>query len=590
LFVWRAESVRTRVLTATWNAALILSVVLCAGSAQVLGQDAGVRLQNNPNVALTERAPESVNDGSERKTTGATTSGWQRREVNWHAGDGREIRAIRFPRDSVSPAAPRQQREMNRPLRKNQGGIRSLSISSASVKTSADASPNDIQIDSPPVSGFVPYIAIVVTDECSTDDDWVAETQFSVVGDFLTDNPETDYTIGLFDTGAGAHVMGHGAAERTGIVSTDRVTNNVVELMGATGSLSAFVSYPLALFIDGLAAIDPNGMLLHDSNMVGQSNVSIIVGDAPPADRPDLPTAIGSPMSVNFVTAISNNRPVTVTYDGNEYTGPDIRFYDFGDSRTPEYSGYIPLNLIPAGGMNIQYIPDLEAIFELVFEPGQPSIIVGVSAQSLFFVDSVDLRNGTKSALDKRRFMLDTGAQVTVIGSTIGARLGLSRDQPDFEVEITDVTGETTIQPAFFIDSLEIPALGGWLSYSNVPVVMMDVDSPEGGFLEGIIGMNLFVEFNLVLRGGGLLGQDMPSLEFEHISLPPAADMAPRGGDSTVDFLDLATFAGAWLSNDESRGWNPRADIAPRQMPDGVVNNLDFLVFASQWRQTMTPQ
>jgi predicted aspartyl protease len=514
-----------------------------------------------------------------RSAIEAATDRWQRHEVDWLAGGDRRIRAIRYRRDSGVPSRFGGPNGIERPT-----GRVGKEMDSKSV--SVQASSGDIYIDSPPVSGFVPHIVVAVTDKRSSDDDWVAQTHSSVVGRYLTASPETDYTVGLFDTGASAHVMSRAAAKRTGVLDAGLVTTHMVELLGATNSVSAWVSHPLALFIDGLAAIDPNGRVSDDSNMVGQSNVAIIVGEEPPPGRPDLPTAIGSPMSVNFVAAIHNDHPIAVTYDGNEYIGPDIRFYEDFDSRIPEYGGRIPLNLIPAGAVNIQYIPDLEAIFDLIFEPGQPSIIVGNLAQSLFFVDSVDLHDGTKSAIDKRRFMLDTGAQVTVIGSGIASRLGLDPARPDFEVEIQDVTGEITVAPAFIIDSLEIPALGGWLSYSNVPVVMLDVDSPEGGYLEGIIGMNLFVEFNLVLQGGGMLGQDVPFLAFEHITLPPVGDIAPAAGDGVVDSLDLAAFADAWLSFPGSAGWNPRADIAPRQLPDGVVDSNDFSVLAAHWRQT----
>jgi predicted aspartyl protease len=514
-----------------------------------------------------------------RSAIEAATDRWQRHEVDWLAGGDRRIRAIRYRRDSGVPSRFGGPNGIERPT-----GRVGKEMDSKSV--SVQASSGDIYIDSPPVSGFVPHIVVAVTDKRSSDDDWVAQTHSSVVGRYLTASPETDYTVGLFDTGASAHVMSRAAAKRTGVLDAGLVTTHMVELLGATNSVSAWVSHPLALFIDGLAAIDPNGRVSDDSNMVGQSNVAIIVGEEPPPGRPDLPTAIGSPMSVNFVAAIHNDHPIAVTYDGNEYIGPDIRFYEDFDSRIPEYGGRIPLNLIPAGAVNIQYIPDLEAIFDLIFEPGQPSIIVGNLAQSLFFVDSVDLHDGTKSAIDKRRFMLDTGAQVTVIGSGIASRLGLDPARPDFEVEIQDVTGEITVAPAFIIDSLEIPALGGWLSYSNVPVVMLDVDSPEGGYLEGIVGMNLFVEFNLVLQGGGMLGQDVPFLAFEHITLPPVGDIAPAAGDGVVDSLDLAAFADAWLSFPGSAGWNPRADIAPRQLPDGVVDSNDFSVLAAHWRQT----
>jgi hypothetical protein len=293
-------------------------------------------------------------------------------------------------------------------------------------------------------------------------------------------------------------------------------------------------------------------------------------------------------MSVNFVTVINNDSQITVTYDGNDLTSPDIRFYDHDDFRIPDYANRIPLNLIPAGAQNIQYIPDLEAIMDFVFQPGSPSIIVGNSAQSLFFVDSVDLRNGDFSAIDKQRFMIDTGAQITVISSGIGSRLGLNPDNPDFEVEIQDVTGQTTLEPGFYIDSLDIPSLGQWLRFTNVPVVLLDVGSPEGGTLEGIIGMNLFVNFNLVLRGGGLLGQDPPSLEFELISQHQhlIADIAPEGGDGVVDFLDFDAFADAWLSTIDSPNWNPNADLAPPSNPDGVIDSADLIIFFENWLET----
>lgn len=317
--------------------------------------------------------------------------------------------------------------------------------------------------------------------------------------------------------------------------------------------------------------------------MVGQSNVSIVVGDEPFPSQPDLPTIVGTPMSVNFVTTINNDNPITVTYDGNDYTSPDIHFYDHSDVGIPAYADSIPLNLIPSGAVNIQYIIDFEAIFDFVFEPGTPSIIVGNSAQSLFFVDSADLHDGIHSAIDKKRFMLDTGAQVTVIGSGVGSRLGLDPTNPDFEVDISDATGAVTIAPGFFLDTLEIPALGDWLTYTNVPVVLLDVASPEGGVLDGIIGMNLFVNFNLVLRGGGLQGQAPPSLEYEIIPPGLIGDIAPVGGDGVVDFLDIGALGEAWLSTANSPNWNPQADIAPQPVSDGNINFLDLALMAGNW-------
>lgn len=493
----------------------------------------------------------------------AKQPGWQRQEVDWLAGPGGRIKSIRFPKGKDLLAGSAHD-------------FRLFALESAGLETS------DNMIDSPPIAGFVPWITVAVTDERSDDLDWVAQPRMSIAGNYLTDNPESDFVIGLLDTGASTCIVSNTGASRSGIFASDLLTPNSVEIVGATHSVFARVSQPLGIFMDGLAAVDPNTMMLNDANMVGESNISVLVGDVPGPSESDLPTVIGTPVSVYFVTAIFNENPVSVTYDGNNYTSPDIRFYSHFDSRIPEYANSVPLHLLPAGAADVQYFPDLEAIFEFIYQPGSPSII-GSLLQSLFFVNSVDLRNGTNSAIDKNRFMLDTGAQITVIGTSLGARLGLNPANPDFEVDIQDVTGETTIEPGFYVDSLEIAALGEWLRFTNVPVIMLDVGSPEGGFLDGIIGMNLFTEFNLVLSGGGLFGQAPPSLEFERIPARLTADIAPEEGDGVVDFLDFIALAETWLARPTSSNWNSKANLAPRYTPDSIIDFLDFAELAEYW-------
>ena len=83
--------------------------------------------------------------------------------------------------------------------------------------------------------------------------------------------------------------------------------------------------------------------------------------------------------------------------------------------------------------------------------------------------------------------------------------------------------------PGFYVDSIEIPAVGEWLTARTVPVVLLDVFSPEGGTLDGIIGTNLFVDFNLVLRGGGMFFQPDPALEFA----PIEADLQAGAAQAT---------------------------------------------------------
>jgi len=116
-------------------------------------------------------------------------------------------------------------------------------------------------------------------------------------------------------------------------------------------------------------------------------------------------------------------------------------------------------------------------------------------------------------------------------------------------------------------------------------VVWLEISSPEGGKLDGVIGMNLFTEYNLILRGGGLFLEEDPSLEFSRITLPLTGDIAPEGGDGKVDMLDLAAFSSSWLSQSGQSSWNSAADLAG----SGQVDLADLNLLAEQWLTAALP-
>jgi len=513
--------------------------------------------------------------------------GWQREEVDLRVTGGGRIKAIYYPQDRPVPTLAKQGRGRRKPLRR-----KALPPEAASRLAPLGEEPAGAifatVIDSPPIDGFVPWISVAVTDKRHYWSDMIfdANDTNSVEGNYLAANPEADYAVGIFDSGASGHVMAHDAATQAGL-SGDYLTSTMVEISGVTGSVWAVVSQPIGIFVDGIGAIEPNGVLYDTSGMVGEWNTAILVGDA--VESPNLPTVIGSPLSVYFAAEFRNDQQLTVTHNGQDFNSPDIFFYELSDSCCPSYPNAIPLELRPSFGVfGVQYIFDP---YDPWLSPVSPSVIMGAGLQplqSVFFVSSVDLYEKGKSAIDKNGFMFDTGAQVTVVGAEIAARLKLHPDHPDFEVEIQGVTGDSIMAPGFYIDALEIPALGEWLCFTNIPVIYLDVFSPEGGTLEGIIGMNLFVELNFVLRGGGMFLQERPWVKFGPIPYHIIADIFPRGGDGVVDFLDLAVFTKAWLATRQPRSanWNPKCDMAPTLNPDGRVDLLDFAVLADHWRET----
>ncbi len=56
-------------------------------------------------------------------------------------------------------------------------------------------------------------------------------------------------------------------------------------------------------------------------------------------------------------------------------------------------------------------------------------------------------------------------------------------------------------------------------------------------------------------------------------------------GDGDIDFMDLASFASAWLSGPGDAEWNPDYDIG--FSADGIVDMSDLAVFAENWLVTM---
>ncbi len=509
---------------------------------------------------------------STAKAKGTEKENWTRRQVGWHLPSGERVRAVRFPADKFN-------------AEKTEDGFLKLNSTQPEYEirldesaTSTGASSMVNTIDSPPIDGFIPWIGVRFSNKRSIDEsDFVAVERSRFTGSVLQ-SATPNYVIGLFDTGASAHVIGYNNAQHLGL-SGSYLTSSESIISGVTGSVTADVSYPIGVFIDGLGNISGG---VAGPNMVGHTNVAVNVGQYVGPSDTDLPTAIGSPLAVYFTAAIKNSDPMTHSYNGENYTAPDIDFYENGDSQIPDYSISIPLELRPLGALNVQWIPSLDFDSNFEFFPQTASIITGNSSQSLYFVHSVDLYDQQYSAIDKDRFMLDTGAQVTVIGLRVAARLGIDPSQAEFQVEIEGVSGDVIWIDGFYIDRIDIPALGSWVSFTNVPVILLDIASPEGGTLDGIIGMNLFTQYDMVLRGGGLFLQDDPRLDLQLIDNTLAADIAPPGGDNSVNMLDLDKLAALWLSVTGDLNWDPIADLAPTD-GDGEINYLDFSVMADEW-------
>lgn len=443
-------------------------------------------------------------------------------------------------------------------------------------------------INSPSIEGFVPWVATVATNKKDADE-YTASAWEGVVGQPFVADPSASYCIGLYDTGATASVIGYESANLIGLYAGNQLTLNTVTVTGVTGSVDCHTSKPLGLFIDGLQAIDPQSLLLDINSMAGESNVSVLVAPEPAPGAPDLFTAIGAPMAAYFNATFRNDQPVTRVIGGQTYTAPTIRLYeDAADPRIPAYANKLLLSYLPGGDTTVAYFPCFSILFGCPDDekPMYPSLIGAMSgAQSLFFLNQsngLDVSDGAYSRTFYK-FIIDTGSQLTVIGSTVVSRLHLPTASPDFQVEVQGLDGQIVYKPGFYLDTLDIPTIsptGEWLTFTQVPVVYLDVASPEctGCVLDGIIGMNLLEKYNFVVHGGVLDGVP-PSITYER-----APVFGDANGDFDVDHDDFLAFRACFSG--------PRVLAVGQSCPafdadgDGDVDAADFGAFQACYSGT----
>jgi hypothetical protein len=292
----------------------------------------------------------------------ASRPSWKRQEVDWRMTGGSRIKAIHYPEDKP---LPQYSTRADRPRKVPHKKTITKETGSQPIPLAPEAATSLIAnvIDSPPIDGFVPWVTVGITDARSTDDDAYAYDIDYTVGYFLTSTPWVDYAIGLYDTGASTSIMGYADADRAGVFAKNLDGPATVELLGATGTVEAIVSYPLGLFIDSISVIkpypyDPNGTVEMDDlvDMVGEWNTSILLGEPPMPGAPDLPTAIGSPISVFYAAHFQVDQPITVTHNGQDFTGPNTTFLPWYDSSVPAYSNRVTMEVRPDGDYVAYYL------------------------------------------------------------------------------------------------------------------------------------------------------------------------------------------------------------------------------------------
>lgn len=392
-----------------------------------------------------------------------------------------------------------------------------------------------------PIDGFSPLVAISVTNYKASGDETFAhivKTQYA--GSALNPPAANNYAIGIFDSGSVVDLVGYCDSEMLG-VSGSYLSDYTTFLGGVSGMVEAPVSMPIGIFANGLGAIQADGQL-DTAQLVGHGNVAAVVGpEETCGEGLVLPTVIGNGFVGFFTTSIRVDQPRRVTLGEQTYASPDVAILPQGSASAPVYPRRISMTASGYGGLvtTSSYYPDILINPLGPYQPWLPTTLSTGDGAIPFgggFFGQIGVIQGTPSPtnpLQTMRVLIDTGAQTCIMTPAMTANLSLP-STPDFTLDVQGIGGVRTVN-GYYIDYVKINASGGALEFSHVPFVEIDVSSPDGAEIGGILGMNLFWNRNVVfdpsLTGSGFLRVSDPVLnrfDFDR--------------DTDVDADDLATF------------------------------------------------
>ncbi|MEX2172277.1 MAG: retropepsin-like aspartic protease [Pirellulales bacterium] len=374
-----------------------------------------------------------------------------------------------------------------------------------------------------PLEGFLPFVGIGLTDEFDTSEEtltfFTAKPSLAVGGTLLG-NGTPHFDLALLDTGANGSLLTQAADTAFDLAGHGFDGTTVIRIGGATGFMDTRVTNPLGIYATGLASPNRTGntpFTLDPDLMVGQTSVSLL---SMPAES-KLPNVLGLPFASQYATSIRNDQPQIFQHDGRTVRTPQIEFLPLG-SGGQGITRRAPLSLQPglAFAQPPLYFFNIQNALEGLPLHENPSshTFLGdaTSSRGAMFV-SVNVENDGNE-LNQNEFFFDTGASVTVVSELNATRLGFDvvLDEPEFTIAIIGSGGTKLEVPGFFVDQFTIETVGGPMTATNVPVIVLNVTNPAdpGNIVGGILGMNILSGRNLVIDpdpslGGGNLGPQL---------------------------------------------------------------------------------
>ncbi len=353
----------------------------------------------------------------------------------------------------------------------------------------------------PPLAGFSPLVAIATSDKkkSSSNQDLEHVLESAYAGLPLNPPVETNFVVGIWDTGS---VLNMVSDPYTAVVGLPyEYDGNVFPIGGVGGDIVyGDVTYPIGFFAAGLGAVDSAGQL-NTTLLKGHSNVSVLgLPELSCANGEELIAVVGTPMAAFYkgIIRVSDHKEVTV--GGQVFKSPSVELRTSLDSDTlAQFPRAISMTVSGGPVTTTAYYPDIFAPggpdFDVPWIPSLLSMAAGSLGFGAAFTATVGVRQGPATPDNPVQYfsgwLVDTGAQASIISPNVASNLSLDLYNPDFTVDICGIGGTTTAS-GFWIDYVKINASGGALEFSRAPFVVQDVSAPDGSALSGVLGMNFF--------------------------------------------------------------------------------------------------
>jgi len=336
--------------------------------------------------------------------------------------------------------------------------------------------------------------------------------------------------IAILDTGASAHVLSAATAARAGVEAEPGARYVEVGVAGehalgvsrpCTLALSAVVLPDLAALLGAATADEPRAPAapsMARAPRAARDAVTLaaerLLLHAPPADAaaPELGAlldVVGMPALLQMVAAITPGRSI----------GPVLVEVLAKDARETA-DVWVPLVLED---------------FNRPHDPRNRGPLPALASNPL-----VTVRARAAGASVEGRWLLDTGAAVTMLSRATARALGLVDDggrplrKAEFALPLAGISGPERSLPGYRIDRLEIAAEhDSALVFPRPAVVVQDIsvtdDAGRTRTLDGVLGMNLLLASGSDLRDGAFATEHEPAFTRIVLDMPRARlGLTPR--------------------------------------------------------------